>query len=115
MSGALQWAVMMANLDQVRGSEQRGVRPVLVVSNEVFNQVVPNVTVLPVTSTARELYPAEVKVKSGTAGLTRDSIVMAHQIRTISQTRLRQTLGSIDSPQLRRAVRDAIAEHLDME
>ena len=43
----LQWAVVEADLDPVRGSEQRGVRPVLVVSNEEFNQAIPNVTVPP--------------------------------------------------------------------
>lgn len=110
----LQWAMVMADLDPVRGAEQRGVRPVLVVSNETFNQVVPNVTVVPATSTSRALYPAEVLASRGTAGLTRDSILMAHQLRTISQDRLREVLGYLDAPGLRQAVRDAIASHLDL-
>jgi mRNA interferase MazF len=114
MKGPLQWAIVMADLDPVKGSEQRGLRPVLVVSNEEFNQVVSNVTVLPLTSTVRPLYPTEVAVKRGTAGLTRDSIVMAHQIRTISQRRLRQVLGTVHGPDLRRAIREAMAEHLDL-
>lgn len=110
----LQWAIVLADLDPVKGSEQRGVRPVLVVSNETFNQVVPNVTVIPATSTQRPLYPAEVLARRGVAGLTRDSILMAHQIRTISRERLRDVLGYVDAPALRQAVRDAIASHLDM-
>lgn len=104
----------VADLDPVHGSEQKGQRPVLIVSNEEFNAAVPNVTVLPVTSTPRNLYPAEVHVARGIAGLTKDSIVMAHQIRTISRSRLRKRLGTLEDPELRRAVRGAIAEHLDL-
>jgi mRNA interferase MazF len=106
--------MVMADLDPVKGSEQRGVRPVLVVSNDCFNQIVPNVTVLPATSTPRPLYPAEVKLARGTAGLARDSIVMAHQIRTISQTRLRHVLGTVDTPGLRHAIQAAMVDHLDL-
>ncbi|MBI3977579.1 MAG: type II toxin-antitoxin system PemK/MazF family toxin [Chloroflexi bacterium] len=76
---ALQWAVVEADLDPVRGSEQRGQRPVLIVSDEEFNQAMPNVTVLPLTSTQRRLYPSEVLLPSGQAGLPRASIVMAHR------------------------------------
>ncbi len=54
------WAVMEANLETVAGSEQKGIRPVLIVSNEEFNQAMPNVTVLPLTSAKRRLYPSEV-------------------------------------------------------
>jgi len=42
-----QWAIMEANLDPVAGAEQKGTRPVLIASNEEYNQVMPNVTVLP--------------------------------------------------------------------
>ncbi len=59
MTATLQWTVLQASLDPVRGSEQSGLRPVLIVSNEEFNQAMPNVTVLPLTSTQRQLYPAE--------------------------------------------------------
>jgi len=52
-----QWAVMKANLDPGAVSEQKWIRPVLIVSNEEFNQAISNVTVLPLTSTKRNLYP----------------------------------------------------------
>ena len=84
-----QWAVMGANLDPPAGAEQKGTRPVLIVSNEEFNQVMPNVTVLPLTSTKRRLYPSEVFLPQGKAGQPLDSIIMAHQIRTISKERLK--------------------------
>src|SRR5206468_2966988 len=56
----LRWQVVEADLDPGRGSEQRGIRPVLIVSNDDFHQAISNVTVLPLTSARRELYPAEV-------------------------------------------------------
>jgi mRNA interferase MazF len=111
----LQWAVIEADLDPVRGSEQRGVRPVLVVSNEGFNQAISNVTVLPLTSTRRRLYPSEVLLPKGVAGQPLDSIVMAHQVRTISKERLRRPLGYLQDSVLRETVRDAVREHLDLD
>lgn len=111
----LQWAVVEADLNPVRGSEQRGRRPVLVVSNEQFNRTMPNVTVVPLTSTQRRLYPSEVLLPQGTAGHPRDSIAMAHQIRTISKQHLRGVLGYLDDPAHRQAVREALREHLDLE
>jgi len=110
-----QWAVFEANLDPVAGAEQKGMRPVLIVSNEEFNQAMPNVTVLPLTSTKRRLYPSEVLLPEGKAGQPLDSIIMAHQIRTISKQRLERLLGYLDDTKFRHEVHRAIKEHLDME
>lgn len=112
---ALQWAVIQANLDPAIGTEQKGTRPVLIVSNEDYNQTIPNVTVLPLTSTKRRLYPSEVLLSKGKAGQPLESIIMAHQIRTISKQRLGKRVGYIDDPQIRLEVKKAIKEHLDME
>jgi mRNA interferase MazF len=110
----LQWAIFEADLDPVAGAEQKGRRPVLIVSNEEFNQAMPNVTVLPITSTHRRLYPSEVILRKSQAGLPLESIVMAHQIRTISKQRLARPLGHLDDVDLRCNVQQAIKEHLDM-
>jgi mRNA interferase MazF len=110
-----QWAVFTANLDPATGSEQQGERPVLVVSNEEFNQAMPNVTVLPLTSTKRRLYPSEVSLPERKAGQPFESIVMAHQIRTISKLRLGTLLGHLDDARLRSEIHEAVKEHLDME
>jgi len=112
---AFQWAVIEASLDPVVGAEQKGMRPVLIVSNEEYNQTIPNVTILPLTSTQRRLYPSEVLLGKGKAGQPLTSIIMAHQIRTISQKRLGRLLGHLDDPRLQHEVRRAIKEHLDME
>lgn len=111
----LQWAVIEANLSPAIGAEQQGKRPVLIVSNEAFNQAMFNVTVLPFTSTKRKLYPCEVYLAAGKAGQPLDSIIMAHQIRTISQQRLGKLLGYLEDDQLLQAVREAIIEHLELD
>jgi mRNA interferase MazF len=111
---AYQWAVMEADLNPVAGAEQKGIRPVLIVSNEEFNQAMPNVTVLPLTSTKRRLYPSEVLIPKGKAGQRANSIIMAHQIRTISKQRLRGLLGYLAEIQLQQEVREAIKDHLDL-
>jgi mRNA interferase MazF len=110
-----QWAIIEANLDPVAGAEQRGTRPVLIVSNEEFNQAMPNVTVLPLTSTRRRLYPSEVLLQKDRTGLPLDSIIMAHQIRTISRQRLGKLLGYLNDPKLQHQVRAAIKEHLSLD
>lgn len=111
----LQWAVVDAELDPVQGSEQHGRRPVLIVSNEGFNQAMPNVTVLPLTSAQRRLYPAEVLLRGGIAGQPRDSIVLAHQVRTISKLRLRTMYGYLHDVSMRRAVQEALKLHLELD
>jgi mRNA interferase MazF len=110
-----QWAVMEANLDPAAGSEQKGIRPVLIVSNEEFNQAMPNITVLPLTSTKRRLYPSEVLLLEREAGQPLESIIMAHQIRTISKQRLGKLLGYLEKPSLKHKVNAAIKEHLDLD
>jgi mRNA interferase MazF len=112
-----QWSVFMVDLDPAVGSEQAGRRPVLVVSREVANAALPVVTALPLTSVreGRRIYPNEVLLPAGTAGLDRDSVVMAHQIRTLSKRRLGALLGRIDDQDLRAVVRAAVRVQLDLE
>jgi len=115
MTPRLRWAVVEADLDPVRGSEQRGRRPVLIVSNEDFNRATTNVSVLPLTSTARRLYPSEVRIPADQAGQPLESIVMAHQVRTISQTRIGRSLGYLEDESLQSAVLAAIRDHFDLD
>jgi len=75
---AYRWAIFLANLDPVVGSEQGKTRPVLVISEEHINQVLPVVNVLPITSRkpGRRIYPNEVLLPLGTVGLKNESIAM---------------------------------------
>jgi mRNA interferase MazF len=112
---AYQWLIVHADLDPVRGSEQRSVRPVLIVSRETFNQRMGNVSVVPLTSTQRRLYPSEVLLPAGKAGQPLESIILAHQIRTISKERLQRQIGYLEDETLRQAVREALKTHLDLD
>jgi mRNA interferase MazF len=110
-----QWAVIEADLNPVIGTEQKGTRPVLIISNEDYNQIIPNVTILPLTSTHRNLYPAEVLLSKEKAGQPLESIIMAHQIRTISKKRLGKTLGYLTDIQVRLDIVKALKDHLDID
>jgi mRNA interferase MazF len=106
---------MEANLNPATGAEQKGIRPVLIVSDEEFNQAMPNVTILPLTSTNLHLYPCEVFLPGDKAGQPMDSIIMGHQVRTISKQRLGRLLGYLEDTRLQNEVRAAIREHLDID
>ena len=113
----LQWCAFRADLDPTHGSEQSGVRPVLVVSREVINQRLPIVAVLPMTTAkpGRRVYSTEVLLPAGAAGQPEDSIVMAHQVRTLSVRRLGQPYCELADEDLRAAVRAALRLYLDLE
>ena len=86
----MQFSIYWANLNPVRGREQAGHRPVVVVSNDIENQM-DNVTVIPVTSRkpGRRVYPNEVGFVLG----EKEAILLCHQIRTISKKRLEKRIG----------------------
>jgi mRNA interferase MazF len=112
-----QWSVFTIDLDAIPGTKEGGRRPVLVVSRESANQALPVVTVLPLVDrrTGRRVYPNEVLLRSGTAGLKNDAIAMAHQTRTVAKTRLRDPLGTVEDDDLRSAIRRAMCVQLNLE
>lgn len=109
-----QWNIFWVNLDPTKGSEQSGTRPVLVVSTEPVNQVLPVVTVLSVTSMkpGRKIYPTEIFLQQEETGLGKDSIAMAHQIRSIAKERLGSICGKIVSPRIRESIQEIIKLYL---
>ena len=85
-----------ACLDPVVGSEQGGIRPVLVIQNDVGNRYSPTVIVLAVTGQGNKArLPTHVPVLAGENGLQKDSVILAEQIRTLDKRRLRERIGSI--------------------
>ena len=112
-----QWSVFTIDIDGTPGSEEGGSRPVLVVSRESANEFLPVVTVLPLTTrrTDRRVYPNEVFLRSGTAGLKSDAIAMAHQTRTVAKIRLAAPLGTIEDDDLRSAIRRAMCVQLNLD
>ena len=85
-----------ACLDPVVGSEQGGIRPVLVIQNDVGNRYSPTVIVLAVTSQLnKSRMPTHVPIACEGTGLVKDSVVLAEQIRTLDKRRLRERIGTL--------------------
>lgn len=113
----VQWGVYRGRLDPVEGSEQAGRRPVLVVSRQSILDSLPVVTVLPLTSRkpGRRIYSTEAVLPAGVAGLEHDSVAMAHQIRTLSVSRLEVHFGTVGDVALRSEIRRALRTFLDLD
>lgn len=111
------WNVFWVNLDPTKGSEQSGTRPVLVVSTEPVNRVLPVVTVLSITSRkpGRKIYPTEIYLSKEETGLEKDSIAMAHQIRSISKERLGALCGKITDSKVREQIQSTIKLYLGID
>jgi mRNA interferase MazF len=94
--------VFFARLNPIEGSEQGGVRPVVVVSRDALNRFSPVVICVPVTDLAnkKKLYPSHVKLNKGQGGLTMDSVLLCEQVRSLSKTRLEKYIGRLDKPAL---------------
>lgn len=89
--------IYYADLSPVVGSEQGGVRPVLIVQNDVGNKHSPTVIAAAITSRHdKSRLPTHIEVKADNCGLTRDSIVLLEQIRTIDKKRLGEKMGELD-------------------
>lgn len=90
--------IYYADLSPVVGSEQGGVRPVLIVQNDVGNRYSPTVIAAAITSQKEKAkLPTHIELDSKHCGLTKDSVVLLEQIRTIDKRRLREKMGSIDA------------------
>ncbi len=93
--------IFYADLNPTFGSEQGGIRPVLVVQNNIGNMHSPTIVVLPITSSNKPSLPVHAKVDDADL-LTDGSIVLAEQIRTIDKRRLRSYIGSLDADVMKR-------------
>lgn len=86
-----------ADLSPVVGSEQGGVRPVLIVQNDVGNKYSPTVIAAAITSQINKAkMPTHIEINAESYGLAKDSVVLVEQIRTIDKKRLKEKIGHID-------------------
>lgn len=89
--------VYYADLSPVIGSEQGGVRPVLVIQNDIGNRYSPTVIVSAITSQINKAkLPTHIEISSDDFGLPKDSVVLLEQIRTIDKKRLKEKIGRFD-------------------
>lgn len=100
--------IFYADLSPVVGSEQGGLRPVLIVQNDVGNKHSPTVIAAAITSKlSKSRLPTHIDVYGSDVGLARDSVVLLEQIRTIDKKRLKEKMGHLDDG-LMHAVDEAI-------
>lgn len=89
--------VYFADLSPVRGSEQGGQRPVLIVQNNIGNKYSPTVIIAAITAKiAKAKLPTHVEVEASKVGLIKDSVILLEQVRTIDKIRLIQKLGQLE-------------------
>ena len=88
--------IYYADLSPVVGSEQGGMRPVLIVQNDTGNRHSPTVIAAAITSqTGKARLPTHIEFQGTRCGLTRDSVILLEQIRTIDKSRLREKMGKL--------------------
>lgn len=87
--------IFYADLNPVVGSEQGGIRPVLIVQNNVGNKYSPTLVVLPISAAKKHYLPTHIHIR-GSKALPKDSVILAEQIRTIDKDRLKNYVGSVD-------------------
>lgn len=89
--------IYYADLSPVVGSEQGGVRPVLIIQNDIGNRYSPTVIAAAITSQRDKTnLPTHISVNADNCGLAKDSIVLLEQVRTIDKQRLKEKMGSLD-------------------
>jgi len=97
--------IYYADLSPVIGSEQGGIRPVLVVQNDVGNKYSPTIIAAAITSQINKAkMPTHIEISAEEYGLNKDSVVLLEQIRTIDKKRLKEKIGQLD---------DALMEQVD--
>ena len=106
--------IYYADLSPVVGSEQGGMRPVLIIQNDIGNKYSPTVIAAAITSRmGNAKQPTHIDVYAARAGLSRDSVVLLEQLRTLDKRRLKEKMGHLDE-EMMREIDTAIAVSLGL-
>ena len=98
-----------ADLSPVVGSEQGGIRPVLIIQNDLGNKYSPTVIAAAITSQMNKTkLPTHIEINSENCGLKNDSVVLAEQIRTIDKSRLKEKIGHIEDENIINKINNAL-------
>jgi mRNA interferase MazF len=107
--------IFYADLSPVIGSEQGGIRPVLVIQNDVGNRYSPTIIVSAITSKLdKAKLPTHIEIPGDLYGLNKDSVILLEQVRTIDKRRLREKAGHLDEI-LMSKVNDALSTSFGLE
>ena len=94
--------IYYADLSPVVGSEQGGLRPVLIIQNDVGNRYSPTVIAAAITSRmGKTRLPTHIDIYAERAGLAKDSVILLEQIRTLDKRRLKEKMGHLDEGMIR--------------
>ena len=105
-----------ADLSPVVGSEQGGIRPVLIIQNNLGNKYSPTVIAAAITSqTNKNRLPTHIELGENTSGLKSNSVVLTEQIRTIDKSRLKEKIGHIDDSRIISKVNNALGVSFGLE
>jgi mRNA interferase MazF len=89
--------IVLAELEPVKGSEQRGTRPVLIIQNDISNKFSPTTIIAPITSSGQaKEYPTDVFISKQDSNLNKDSRILLNQIRTIDKRRIVNRISLLD-------------------
>ena len=92
-----------ADLSPVVGSEQGGIRPVLIIQNDIGNKYSPTVIIAAITSQINKAkLPTHIELKAEQYGLPKDSVVLLEQVRTLDKRRLKEKIGTVDEFKMRK-------------
>ena len=98
MEQIIRGEIVVANLEPVKGSEQGGIRPVLVIQNDTLNKYSPTTIIAPITSKIyTKEYPTNVIIKKEDSKLKVDSTILLNQIKTIDKRRIIKKIVSLDN------------------
>lgn len=98
-----------ADLSPVVGSEQGGIRPALIIQNDLGNKYSPTVIAAAITSqTTKNKLPTHIEIQSNEGGLKNDSVILTEQIRTIDKSRLKEKIGHIEDENVMKQINDAL-------
>ena len=89
--------IFYADLSPVVGSEQDGIRPVLIVQNNLGNKFSPTVIVVAITTQKKPMLPTHIPVLKEKYGLPKNSIILTEQVRTLDKSRLKEKIGEFDT------------------
>lgn len=106
--------IYWVKLDPIEGAEIGKIRPAVVISNDINNELADTVTIVPITSSVGKVYPFEVLVRRGTANLAENSKAKANQIRTVDKKRLKNLIGTLPADILEQ-IASAVKIHLDFK
>ena len=105
-----------ADLSPVIGSEQGGVRPVVIIQNDIGNKHSPTVIAAAITSqTGKNKLPTHIEIGMENSGLKADSVVLAEQIRTIDKSRLKEKIGHIEDDEVMNKINSALGVSSGLE